>query len=193
MKSGMDKTVAKMEMIKSGVISKEDWEGSMAEQVEKNVLGRSPEDNLKKAQELRDDNNSKMKAINASHYDVEGDTLKPENLQKDLAEVQERMVQQAMLDKLIENMKAGKKTEVSDKVPGAGGGVGSGFASGGTGMGGQTTTLENAFMQNASASLAADDLAQKHLQAQLAGNAIFQEVAADIKRSADAQERAEHP
>ena len=100
-----------------------------------------------------------------------------------------------MLDDLIARLKKGGQaaTFTSKEDINKGKGGSSGFAAAGSGMGGQTTSLENAFMQNAQASLAQDELQQKILQAQLEGNLEAQKAAANTERAAAALERMQLP
>lgn len=199
----MNDAVEVMERMKKGKYTEGEYKGSAAGAIETGE--GSAEDKLKKAMEVRERLTREVKAqakeeINQGALVHTKDYLLGKmGFQDQTAEaqdtIQQKLKEAGMLDDLISRLRDKKggpqftsKEELQKGRNGlalAGAGVGGG--------GGGTTSLENAFIQNAQASLAADDIQQKILQQQMEGNQIAQRAAAATERTADALDRASHP
>lgn len=203
--SKMNETVEVMDRMKKGKYTEKEYKSSAAAAIEGG--GGTPEEQLKKAQAVRDRLAADVKA-KSNHYanrDVlytlrdraKGAMGQRNQLEEDQYSVEQKLKEAGMLDDLIgrlQNKKGGPKFTAKEDLQKGGSGVTlAGAGVGGSGGGGGATSLENAFMQSAQASLAADDIQQKILQAQLEGNVATQKTAQAMERVADATERQQHP
>lgn len=186
MQDSMNKTIETMTRMRKGVITEDEFKGSLAEQIDKEyqtdvVRKEAAEDELKR-------NKERMAELSKNAYAGKYNT--PNSWADAQGEMEERMKQQAILEKYLQNLKEGKKMKFASKEEAETGKMSSsdGFKMAGNGMGGQVSDLSNAFMQTASAALQQDELQQKLLQEAMAGNQVAREAAADNKRAADALE-----
>lgn len=200
----MNEAIDVMKRMKEGVFTESEYKQSAAGAIETDESMTTAE-KLKKAKETRDRLTAEVKAqskqgINrgflGSTLDYGlgsiGVTNKTDELQ---TSIQRKLKEAGMLDNLINRLGKGEKAKFTDpaelnknKGPDllmAGSGIGGG--------GGGTTSLENAFMANAQAALAQDEISQKILQAQLEGNAVAQKAAVANDRAANALERMQLP
>lgn len=200
----MNEAVGVMQRMKKGIYTEAEYKQSAAAAIEAGE--GSNEDKLKQAEAIRARLTAEVKAQSKEGIDqgslgattdyvkgMFGLTNKTDELQ---TSIQQKLKEAGMIDDLIDRLKKGKKATFTNKEDidkNRGGGLASGFASAGSGMGGQTTSLEGAFMANAQAALAQDELQQKLLQAQLDGNLEAQKAAVNTERAATALERMQLP
>lgn len=208
----MDKMIAKMneavdvmKRMREGVYTESEYKRSAAGAIETDE-SMSTADKIKKAQETRDRLTAEVKAqskqgINrgflGSTLDYAkgsvGITNKTDELQ---GSIQQKLKEAGMLDNLIKRLGTGQKAKFTDPADinkGKGSDLLMAGAGIGAGGGGGAMSLESAFMANAQAALAQDELSQKILQAQLEGNAEARKAGAATERAANSLERMQLP
>lgn len=203
--SKMNEAVDVMKRMKEGVYTEGEYKRSAAAAIEEDE-SLSPEEKMKQAKAARDRLTAEVKAqskegINRGMFGSTldyglgsiGITNKTDELQQS---VQQKLKEAGMLDNLIKRLGSGEKAKFTaaadinkgkgnDGLLMAGAGVGGG--------GGGAMSLESAFMANAQAALAQDEISQKILQAQLEGNDVARKAAASQEQTAQSLKRMQQP
>lgn len=202
----MNETISTMQRMQKGIYTEKEFSQSAAGALESDAT-MTDEEKLKKALAIRQRITDEVKAQSREGIErgsvgsavdylkgAAGFTNKTDELQ---TSIQRKLKEAGMLDDYIAKLKAGKKVTFTPESEINKGGKGLDLAMAGAGLGGGggggTVGLEAAFAANASAALAADEIQQKILQAQLEGNAEAQKTAAGTQRAAAALERMQQP
>lgn len=202
--SKMNEAVDVMKRMKEGVFTEGEYKRSAAAAIEEDE-SLSPEEKMKQAKAARDRLTAEVKAQSkegigrgnlGSTLDYGlgalGITNKTDELQ---GSIQQKLKEAGMLDNLIKRLGTGAKPKFTDPSE-LNKGKGSDLLMAGAGVGGGgggAMSLENAFMANAQAALAQDEISQKILQAQLEGNDVARKAAASQEQTAQSLKRMQQP
>ena len=208
MQENMNKSIETMERMKKGTYTEGEYKRSAAAAIEESdedpILKRLKAQQLKNKLEAEAQGFVKQGADRSMAYGGGGAAtdlvlgkmgIGNNTTNEAQTSLNLRMKEIGMLDDLInrlDNKKGGPKFTKPEDINKskqdmllAGAGMGGG--------GGQSTSLENAFMQTAQASLAADEIQQKIMQLQQEGNQIAKESAVANKETAETVKRMSMP